>query len=351
MRALRNLWGVAVPRNDQAVRQLKLARVLADSRRGLPLKTLAERHDWPLRTLYRDIQALEAAGFPIIHEDGRFRLPPGTFRAPETQLQPDERLALFTVRQLAGGLRETTTGRALDRLWQRLSGHKAGAPLLLPTDAGRTVAVRSPLAIDYGAHRRTIAVIEEALAESRALSCRYEALSTGELTARVVEPGDLHWDPALDSLYLIGWCRLRQAVRVFAVHRFRMVSLLPERFRARPECASRSALRHAFRVWRGGNVARVVVRLSGWAARELRERKLHPSQEVVRLPGGDVRVSLDVAGFEEVTRWVLGYGALAVVEEPAELADRVAAELRSAGAAYAARGARRGSRRVGSKTL
>lgn len=289
-------------RNEHVVRLLKLVSILADSRRGLPLKALSERHDWPLRTLYRDIEALEAAGFPVIHEEGRFRLPPGSLSAPVTQLQPDERLALFALRQLAAGLRETTTGRALERLWQRLSGDRPGAPVLLPTEPGRTIDVRSPLAVDYGAHRRTIAVIEEALAESRRLSCRYEALSTGELTARVVEPGDLHWDPSLESLYLIAWCRLRQAIRVFAVHRFRMVSLLPEKFRPRSECASRSALRHAFRVWRGGNVERVVVRLSGWAARELRERKLHPSQEVTRLPRGDVRVSLEVTGLEEVTR-------------------------------------------------
>ena len=321
-------------RNNQIVRLLKLIRILADSRRGLPLKTLAERHGWLLRTLYRDMAALEEANFPIIHEEGRFRLPPGSLRVPDNQLQPDERLALFSVRQLASGLRETTTGRALERLWQRLSGERPDAPLLLPKDAVRTVEIRSPLAIDYGIHRRTIALIEEALAESRPLSCRYEALSTGDLTARIVEPGELHWDPALESLYLIGWCRLRQAVRVFAVHRFRMVSLLRERFQPRPECRSRPALRHAFRVWRGGNVERVVVRLSGWAAREARERKLHPSQQVTRVAGGDVRVSFELAGLEEVMRWVLGYGALARVEEPAALVVAVRSELEHAWGRY-----------------
>jgi predicted DNA-binding transcriptional regulator YafY len=167
------------------------------------------------------------------------------------------------------------------------------------------------------------------------LSCRYEALSTGELTARVVEPGELYWDPSLESMYLIGWCRLRQAVRVFAVHRFRMVSAMQERFAPRAECTSRAALSDAFHVWREGNVARVVVRLRDWAARQARERKGHPSQETTRLPDGEVRVTLEVAGFEEVTRWVLGLGELAVVEEPAALRAHVAAALEAASRAYA----------------
>jgi predicted DNA-binding transcriptional regulator YafY len=137
----------------------------------------------------------------------------------------------------------------------------------------------------------------------------------------------MHWDPALESLYFIGWCRLREAVRVFAVHRFRMVTLTGERTRARPECSSHQALRHAFRVWRGGNVQRVVVRLKGWAAADARERRVHASQNVTRLPRGEARVELEVAGFEEVSRWILGYGALAVVESPPELVAAIAAEI------------------------
>ncbi len=137
----------------------------------------------------------------------------------------------------------------------------------------------------------------------------------------------LHWDPALETLYFIGWCRLREAVRVFAVHRFRMVTLTNERTRSRAECSSREALRHAFRVWRGGNVRRVVVRLRGWAAADARERRVHASQTVTRLPGGEVRLELDVAGFEEITRWILGYGSLAIVESPPNLVAAVGAEL------------------------
>jgi predicted DNA-binding transcriptional regulator YafY len=315
-------------------RALRVAVELATTRRGVALKTLADRYGWPLRTVYRDVEALEGAGFPVIREEGRFRLPPGWLAVQQLGVGSQERAALFLARQLAAGLRETDAGRALERLWQGLSGDSAARPALLPDGAERAIGLRSPLAIDYSAHRRTISTIECALRESRALDVRYEALSTGELTSRLIEPGALHWDAALESLYLIAWCRLRQGVRVFAVHRFRMVSLLGERVAVRPECSSRAALRHALRIFRGGAVQKVAVRLTGWAAREAAERQIHPSQRMTRLPSGGVRIELQVAGLEEVTRWILGFGALAVVEGPPSLAEHIREELLRASRAY-----------------
>lgn len=328
-----------MPRNVQVVRQLKLARILAESKRGLPLKTIAERHGWILRTLYRDIAVLEESGFAVIKEDDRFRLPREAFYTPTEQLQPEERLALFALRELAGGLRETTTGRAVDKLWQRLSGPAAGLPKLLPLEEARGPTVRSPLAIDYAPHRQTIAVLEEAIAAGRVVRCQYQALSSGAMSARSIEPGALHWDPTLESLYVIAWCRLRNDLRVFACHRFRMVALEEATFTPRRECRSATALRNAFRVWRSGNIEPIAVRLGGWAAREVEERKLHASQRVERVSREEVRVTLEVAGLEEATRWVLGYGALAVVEAPASLVAKVSQELQAASSGYAKRSA------------
>ena len=62
-------------RNDQIVRILSVARALASTRRGISPKALAEREGWNWRTVYRDIEALEAAGFPIEKDGGRVRLP------------------------------------------------------------------------------------------------------------------------------------------------------------------------------------------------------------------------------------------------------------------------------------
>jgi predicted DNA-binding transcriptional regulator YafY len=64
-------------RNDRIARLLQVLLELANSRRGLPLRTLAERGGWKLRSVYRDIEAIEKAGIPIERHEGRYRIMSG----------------------------------------------------------------------------------------------------------------------------------------------------------------------------------------------------------------------------------------------------------------------------------
>jgi predicted DNA-binding transcriptional regulator YafY len=106
-----------VARNDQIVRILTVARELARSRRGVSLKALAERHGWAWRTVYRDVAALEQAHFPVQRENGLYRLADGWNTPALPGVDDDEILALYSLRAMAGTVRSTTLGRALDRLW------------------------------------------------------------------------------------------------------------------------------------------------------------------------------------------------------------------------------------------
>lgn len=326
-----------MPRNDQIVRILTVARTLAGSRRGIPLKTLAERHGWPLRSLYRDIEALERAGFPVVNEDSRYRLKEGWDAPALPGLEGDEVLALYTLRALADTWRVSSVGRALDRLWMKLTAVGGGQGALFPAIREPWLQVRAPFAIDYRPHEHTIGTLERAVREQLAVACRYRALSTRETTTRTIEPGELYWDPRLESLYVLGWCRLREDVRVFAVHRFVTASLTEERFTPRPDARSRTALRNSFRVWRSRQVETVRIRFSAEAADEIRERRWGPGQRVDRDANDGVVLTLEVAGLAEVERWVLGFGAQAEVLAPDALRWSVGEALAAGARRYARR--------------
>jgi predicted DNA-binding transcriptional regulator YafY len=326
----------AVARHDRTVRLETVKQALGASRRGVALKTLAERHGWPLRSLYRDVDALELSGHQVVREDGRFRIEnPGPSSAGTPG--PDERLALYLAREQARGWKHTSLGQALDRLWNRVSSAGDGQAALLPIESVPWITTREWASIDYGEHRRIVATLERAVRDRVAISARYRALSTHQVTSRVIEPGQLHWDPALETMYLVGWCRLRGDVRVFAVHRFLAVTLLEETCAPRAETRSKAALRNAFRVWRSAHVTAVRIWFSGDVAEEIRERRWLPAQQIEDAGGGAVVVSGEVAGLAEVQRWVLGYGAGARVLGPAGLVAAVAGGLRAAAAGYEGR--------------
>lgn len=319
-------------RNDRTVRLEVVKRALTTSRRGVALKVLADKHGYKLRNLYRDIDALEAAHFPIIKEDGRYRLD-GTITTFTGAPSPDERLALYLAREQAAGWKHTSLGRALDTLWNRLSSTD-GQAALFPVESVPWIVTRAWTAIDYNRHRRIVETIERAVRERAAILARYRAASTSQTTSRVIEPGQLHWDPGLESMYLIGWCRLRNDTRVFAIHRFLAVTLLDEHCPARPETRSTAALSKAFRVWRSDKVETIRIAFTPEVADEIRERRWLASQQVEEAQGGVV-LSGEVSGLAEVERWVLSYGAAAKVLEPKQLRESVAAKLHAGAAAYA----------------
>jgi predicted DNA-binding transcriptional regulator YafY len=312
-----------LPRNDQIVRILKVAQALAASRRGVSLKALAEREGWHWRTVYRDRDALAEAGFPIEEPaPGRYKLREDWAAPNLPSIDGDEIAAFFALRALVESWRTTALGKPLDRLWMKLTGGQGPQGALVPNSEA-PFAVRSPVAIDYRAHTKIISTLEKAVRDRLVVNCRYRAIGTKQVTARHVEPGELYWDPGLEALYVIGWCRLRNDVRVFAVQRFVAATLTEQRFVARAQTRSKVALQNAFRIWRGDNVETVRVRFAPEVADEIRERRWGPGQRIDDEGDGSIVLTMEVAGTAEVERWVLGFGRGAEVLSPRSMRARI----------------------------
>ncbi len=311
-------------RNDRIARLFRVLDVLGRSKRGVALRTLADREGWRVRSLYRDIEALEKAGFPIVHTDGRYRLMEGWAPAAQIGVDGEELLALYLARQQAAGWRGSRIGDALERLYGKLATPPRGTGTLVPAGLGDTFTLAAPMARDYAAFQKTVATLDRAIRERLVVTAAYESVS-GEVTRRQIEPAQLHWDPRLEALYLIAYCRLRRDIRVFAIHRFMAVSCTRQGFAPRPGVSSQDALRHAFRVWRADRVVKVSVRFSGRAARLIAERRWHPSQVTRRQPDGTLLFEAEVAGLDEITPWLLSFGDECAVVAPDALRDRIRA--------------------------
>lgn len=333
--------------DPQLVRAVALVHALVTSKRGVSLKQFADKRGWNLRALYRDVKALERAGFPVQHEHGWWSLPPDWLPPASVGVSIDELVALFVARNLTPGLSGTTVGRDLGSLWDKLAAR--GKQLRLLPEDDVSYGGRGYAAIDYGRHAATIAALNDAIKRRRTVWLRYRDRK-GDETERVIEPGYLHWEGAGEALYVPSWCRERRALRMFAVHRILAIDVLDEKVAPRAAMA-RKALERAFRVWYRDAVEHVVIRFMPEVAAEIRERTWHPSQRLIDDREGAVYLHLDIAAPEELERWLLGYGASARVVEPATLAARLhavheqAAKVGSSGPRMAA-GTRAAARRT-----
>ncbi|MBP8810148.1 MAG: WYL domain-containing transcriptional regulator [Kofleriaceae bacterium] len=318
--------------DPQLVRAAALLHALTTTKRGVSLRLFAERRGFNLRALYRDVEALERAGFPVQHQHGWYSLPADWLPPASVGVTQQELAALFFARMVTPGLRGTPIGRSLDSLWVKLSTRGAQGRLVPETDVAH--AARATPAIDYSVHAATIKKLEDAIAERRVVWIRYRTAAGVEST-REIEPGYLHWDGGLEAMYVPSWCRDRKDLRMFAVHRILAIDPRDERCPARAAMAKR-ALERSFRVWYRDRVEHVVVRFQPVVAGEIRERTWHPSQRLVDDREGGVYLHLDIAAPEELERWLLGFGAAAQVIEPASLAERVRAAHAAALAAVPA---------------
>lgn len=306
---------------EQIVRVLALASSLAKTAQGLTLRAFAEQHGYSLRSVYRDVEALEAAGYPIVKDADRYALA-GDWEPPcQADISRDEALALLLARQLFGSLEGIGFGNALESLWTKLGT----STLIRPT-----FSVRPLCAIDYGSHEATISLLKEAISNHRVARITYQRPDLSEPTERLVESGELYLDPGLEQLSLIAWCRLRQDVRSFAVHRINCVTLTDEHFQPRPEASSANKFKSAFRTWSGDTIQKVRLKFAPRVAREIEERKWHSSQQLFRDARNHLHLQLEISEPRELKRWLLGYGPDVEVLEPSWLAQLVEERHRAA---------------------
>jgi predicted DNA-binding transcriptional regulator YafY len=323
-----------VPRNsskaDKTTRCLTLLGALVRAKRGIQLTAFFKQKGWPERSAYRDIERLKEIGVPVEQpERGWYRVSEGWIPSTAVDVRRDELAALDSARRLVPGLRD------LDALWMKLTGD---SQLRLSLDP--IIDARAP-AIDYTRHQVAIAILQRGARDTRVVRLVYRD-AIGIETTRSVEPSIVRWEPALEALYMVGWCRTRCAIRTFAVHRIVTVQLTDEVFDRRPDAATELA--NAFRVFARPTVEDVSLVFSVAVAREVSERRWHTSQSISALPDGSVKIEMQVATPHELERVLLGYGPDVVVQAPASLAERVR-ELHAASLAPERLGPRRAGAR------
>jgi predicted DNA-binding transcriptional regulator YafY len=323
-----------VPRNAEVIRQWTILKELEASRRAT-IDDLAALTGVTTRTIRRDLDALQEAGFPLFDEvhDGKryWTLEQKAFRRlDQTAFTLAELSALYFSRTLLENLARTPFEGDVRSAFEKLSEAL--------TPAMRRFMDRLPLAVqtkaEPGAHAvsprsREVAQLLEATLHQRRVTMRYHSFSSNREKSYLIEPYRLVF--AQGGLYVIGFVAEYGELRTFAVDRIAQVSLMEERFE--PLELPDDAFAHSLGV-NQGPPERVELKFAPKIARYVRERIWHPSQQAHEETDGSLRLTLDVCNDWALKSWILGFGGLAKVISPQTLSDEIVQELDMARANY-----------------
>jgi predicted DNA-binding transcriptional regulator YafY len=324
-------------RGEQLARQWQLIQRLAKSRAGCGLDALADELGCVRRTVYRDLDALQYAGFPVVSEkrDGRvFYRFLESFRIGDVPFTPDEILALAfgadLLRSLEGTVFHDSIRSALQKIRAGLSPELADYLARL----GESFRVLPGPHKNYARFRETIQSLNDAVLRRRTLRMRYRTGSTGKVSTRDLDAYRVWYRSG--GLYVVGFDHRSGEIRTFAVERIQKLEATDRRFEV--------AAGFDFDRWTGSSfgvvaepATRVRIRFDPRWATYVEEHTWHPSQALSRLPGGGVDLTMQVGGESELRAWILSFGAGAEVIEPEALRRDVVRELEAARSRYARR--------------
>ncbi len=328
-----------VPRNSEVIRQWSVLRAIEQARlSGVTIDELATECGVTTRTIRRDLQALEEAGFPLFddrsHDDGRtrWRINGQAFKGLAAGLTLSELCALHFSRALLESLSGTPfrddLESAFDKLGAALTPHMRQFLDQLP----HIIATKpDPMRrLDDPRQQQIVARALEATLHRRQASLTYHSQSSDRTKQYLVHPYRLAY--AQGGLYLLAYVPEYREVRTFAVERVREISLLEERFTPLEELPD-TAFPDSFGV-HSGTPERVELEFAPDVADYVRSREWHSSQSFTNAEGGRVRATLHVCIDRALRGWILGFGSAVRVVSPSSLARDIASQVQQASALY-----------------
>jgi predicted DNA-binding transcriptional regulator YafY len=214
--------------NDNDTKRLsRLTAILTQlqTKRILTSTTLAEKFDVTVRTIYRDIKALQQAGVPILTEDGKgYTLMEG-YRIPPVMFTESQANALIVAEQLVLKNKDASFVKDYSEAIEKIKavlGHTV-------KDKANLLAERTRFTQNINSERNSnnLSDLQFALTNFFVTKIEYSN-EANKATSRLIEPFALL--STQENWLLVAWCRLRKEFRYFRLDRMGRMEILTEKF-------------------------------------------------------------------------------------------------------------------------
>jgi proteasome accessory factor B len=319
-----------------AARMIRMIRTLCA--RGMTRAELEDEFQVDRRHIYDYLHEIEQLGYVFEEREGErervWKIEGGYQGIKPEPATVAELMALYLAKSHVSYLAGTPFLEGIESLARKI---EAGLPAKTANKIEQMVQVFLPVQRPQRSYAKKRAVLQElqkALLFQRRVKITHRTLSYPKPVVHHVEPYSLQLFDY--GLYLVGYSDRAKDFRRFAVERIQTatVDMSAEPFTMRPEYVARARSRKAFGLI-GGELMDVRVQFSREVADYFKERQWHPTQRVKTLKNGDVLVSFQAGGIDEIMSWALSWGAYARVLGPPELVEAIKVQLRETCQGYA----------------
>lgn len=203
---------------------------LLQSQRLITASFIANKFNISIRTVYRDIRALEEAGVPIYTEEGKgYSLMEG-YRLPPIMFTETEANALITAEQLIIKNKDASFVKhytdAITKIKSVLRYSTKDKSDLLSKRIEFRQNAESNTTSNY------LSEIQLGITNFKLIKINYISINTNIKTTRVIEPFALY--STQENWILIALCRLRKDYRAFRLDQIQHLELLNDPFKPHP---------------------------------------------------------------------------------------------------------------------
>ena len=192
------------------------------SKRIVKAQDMADRFQVSLRTVYRDIRTLEAAGVPISSEAGTGYSIMEGYRLPPVMFTREEAGSFVAAEKLMQKFTDKSLGAYHDAAMFKIKS------VLRGREKDWVEALETQVAMDPGIELfnenipNALEILFESIAEKRQVKLRYLSVEGEKPLERQVEPVGLFHEN--NFWYLMAYCHLRQDYRQFRTDRMHAIT-------------------------------------------------------------------------------------------------------------------------------
>ncbi len=286
------------------------------TKRIIKAQDLAERFGVSLRTIYRDIRALEQAGVPILSEAGvGYSLMDG-YRIPPVMFTREEAGSLVTAEKLMRSLSDKSLGNQFTSAVEKIRSVLKTYDKEWLDSLDETIQVRVPKVMFNEEIEDSLQVVIHSIADRKSIIMKYKTFY-GEESEREIEPvGIFHEN---NNWYILGFCLLRNDYRQFRTDRIIKINRTQNRFHRQHPSLS-------YFLKENTDIPRVKVRLlvNPKIANYLSSSRHNYGYVSERMSEKGIEMTFETIEISEAfPRWFLCFGDHMQILEPDELKENV----------------------------